>query len=132
MNREIKFRIFSKIFNEHEMFYDVEMILKSDGYWWQFNNKLRMYQSGERCAVMQFTGLKDKNGVEIYEGDIVQVYNQYNGIAAHGYAKVVFSYEYVGGWVITTDGTNYLTIGTRPNYIEVVGNEYENPELLNA
>lgn len=72
--REIKFRAYSNIFNEDEMFYDVELMLKEDGYWWTFNNRTRLYQSGNRCAIMQFTGLHDKNGKEIYEGDIMRFY----------------------------------------------------------
>ena len=81
----------------------------------------------------QFTGLYDKNEKEIYEGDLCLIYNPYNGHPAKGVAEVIFSHEYVGGWVLTSDKNdklNRLNIGSRTNEIEVIGNIHENPELL--
>lgn len=77
---------------------------------------------------MQYTGLKDKNGVEIYEGDIVNaVYFKNKWIG-----KIIFNdnmacFEL---YVKHEDGhINSYLIGDM-NSIEVIGNIYENPELL--
>ena len=73
-----------------------------------------------------------KNGKEIYEGDIVKVQNPYDGCWSKEGGKVIFSYGYVGGWVVcpVDDESNCLNIGTRTKYIKVIGNIHDNPELL--
>ena len=80
--------------------------------------------------LMQYTGLKDKNGVEICEGDIVEtVYNGevFAGVVVYDLSEVDFK---------VTDGKEkygrnfqYLA-GNDEN--EVIGNIYENPELLES
>lgn len=80
--------------------------------------------------VLMYTGLKDKNGKEIYEGDILQFYNDEDYMIKSGYAKVVFEdgafcckhFKY---------GTEYLAnMDMSDMDITVIGNIYENPELL--
>lgn len=79
-------------------------------------------------VINQYTGLKDKNGKEIYEGDII----------LWDYEKIVVSYGIQGVDAFEGIGYNLWSHygqkqdGTRlQSEIEVIGNIYENPELLN-
>lgn len=67
---------------------------------------------------MQFTGLKDKNGKEIYEGDIVKTVKE-------DWVKVY--YDRGNYWV-----WRYQLAYLWETGVEVIGNIYENPELINA
>ena len=69
---------------------------------------------------MQFTGLHDKNGKEIYEGDILQYTDNFN-------RPITGVVQYLGNgfWIEEKDETHYM-----PNDREVIGNIYENPELI--
>lgn len=75
-------------------------------------------------TVGQFTGLLDRAGREIYEGDIVR-YDDYQGIAEIGFKKIEFSekVEFKGGCF-------YPVCNQPPYTFEVIGNLYETPELL--
>ena len=69
---------------------------------------------------MQFTGLKDKDGKEIYEGDVVLVH-----LETHPVKKVV-SYDTHSASFIAGD----LWFKSGGTDIEVIGNIYQNPQLL--
>jgi len=82
--------------------------------------------------VMQYTGLKDKNGKEIYEGDIVQnkdFIEQWDE-ATEDVIGVVELYDGCFGLVNSEDDlSNELPLFALTE-IEVIGNVYDNPELL--
>ena len=101
----------------------------------EFNGQLKtvhaLKRSFDEVVVMQSTGLKDKNGVEIYEGDylsliIFEANKKYKG-------EVVF---FKGSFCLTVQikGHEYTVpfheMSEVDNLLEVLGNIYENPELL--
>lgn len=92
-----------------------------NGNWNQFLNR-------DECELMQYTGLKDKNGVEIYEGDIItsEKYNPSNYLVEFIEAGFCATNPDLKGYPIDINHF-YPSIGC---VIEVVGNIYENPELL--
>lgn len=111
--REIKFRAWDKdgIFG---------MIYVSLG---DFLDKPQEFEGGlQEFEIMQYTGLKDKNGKEIYEGDIIQWPDP--EVCGIDRGPVVYGdgWFYADGWC--GKGS--------PAYkeCEVIGNIYENPELL--
>ena len=82
--------------------------------------------------VMQFTGLKDKNEVEIYEGDIVtykRSVGNWTGQFMTTTHKIIFTEE-VNAFVMEY-GSSYIKLRKHWGYeYEIIGNIFENPELL--
>ena len=116
MNREIKFRTWVA----NHMSYN-PYICVDDEHGSYINDDLTYYD------VMQYTGLKDKNGTEIYEGDIVNVAMWGEEIT------VVVKWHEIGfsPWTVPTVHADNLYAASRnPEDIEVIGNICQNPELL--
>lgn len=82
--------------------------------------------------VMQSTGLKDKNGVEIFEGDVVSVRNHPFQKTELSGAGIEIDGDYLIGWSdhsLAWLAGDLLLYQLKP-YIEVIGNIFTNPELL--
>ena len=86
----------------------------------------------ERCPIMQFTGLKDKNGKEIYEGDIV---NDGIGLREVKIGNVQYKdpdgyyHNFIGVFGVWLSDNTTSAFYSDDKDLEVIGNIYENPEL---
>lgn len=118
MKREIKFRAWDK---ENEKMMKVSSLhLENKEISVKENGTFRLFRMQD---LMQYTGLKDKNGKEIYEGDIVVLNNIEND------NMCIVRYEHssyrLEGWSLREDLSN-----AEAGFLEVIGNIYENKNLL--
>lgn len=145
MNREIKFRVWDKTTNT--MFEDnksTDITIEAYREMVDINGILLDYENECEAVLMQYTGLKDKNDKEIYEGDIVKS-KMYLPIGDGSRERVisnkgVMCYDKLGILAIKTDEYNgkpcysdffhTIELSDCEFEIEVIGNIYENPELL--
>lgn len=146
--RDIKFRVWDKEYEKMTYFNDedyeykppfvfiLDQVLKKDSNYDDYED-FEYNDVTDSVEVMQYTGLKDKNGKEIYEGDIIEFsYDMFVGnfdtFVAKG--KVVFKegafYVEIFENERTTKDEAYLLYSINLDTIEVIGNIHDNPELL--
>lgn len=108
MNREIKFRAWHKENREMREVTNLDLPNTTENEW---------------LVAMQYTGLVDKNGKEIYEGDVIE-YQE----SKHIKVRCQIEWE-IGGWTATNTMQGLANLRLSEMW-EVIGNIYENPELL--
>lgn len=144
--REIKFRAWDrkdlKMYHFNGLWYDAEyqslaFRVKSEevkGY-----DYTLPFDEEDMSEVMQYTGLKDKKGTEIYEGDILICKHSYREpeLCEVGFEDGRFGLvdgdgvPFCGFWMYVGDGTDSRYDTERHDRYEVVGNIYEDAKLLN-
>lgn len=118
--REIKFRAWDSISKS----FVTDFIIDRLGNEYQ-TNKCEFWGDDRKITLMQFTGLKDKNGVEIYEGDIAK----YNGWIVDVRWNGKLAYYYVE-FLKEQFKDNYRVPLYECKDLEVIGNIHEHPQLL--
>ncbi|MDH8064129.1 YopX family protein, partial [Lactococcus lactis subsp. lactis] len=88
-------------------------------------------EADEDVEFMQSTGLKDKNGVEIYEGDVINYRNSFrNPMTGSGSLSINRDFKIIfENGEFKAKGFD-IRLKNILSYSEVIGNVYENPELL--
>ena len=119
----IKFRAIN---HKTNYWFDESELVFHNGQWYQ---DWRSFEDGfalnmNECMVMQYTGLKDKNGVEIYEGDILCGW-----IGSHWHSGED-KFEEVVKYDEKTASYNFPAIEVRYGDLRVIGNIFENQALL--
>lgn len=98
------------------------------------NSEMFMYFDGTVCydgsptkdyILMQFTGLLDKNGKEIYEGDVIQ-----DGDEPQDYEVSFNSGSFWAEEIIPLQGGSMISLYDVRGHCEIIGNIYENKDLL--
>ena len=123
INKQIMCEVIRIDFEQGIITLDLET--DDDEYYW-----MKTDWSFSDVEIMQSTGCRDKNGIEIYEGDVIK----------DKYDKIWLVQWYVGAFVITnkipdSDGqtstySHFNNLSNHHFYFEVIGNMWENPELL--
>lgn len=141
--RPIRFRAWDKL--DKKMVYGLDLTNGDMGYYPRLKEGIidlcPQHIGVEPAIIMQYTGLKDRNGKkEIYEGDIVK--DKYKGVVKFGngtfdngiykftgfYIENLTGIQFEDFWQLT--GNEWNLNGYKMTHTEVIGNIYENPELL--
>jgi hypothetical protein len=125
--RKIKFRVWDTRDKKMSVSFTLEEFANDqDGEMGNGDFSLKNYCPESENILMQYTGIKDKNGKEIYDGDIVRSIQDWDhSIEQVSAVKQITPVEWMWGCY----GNINIALKYHKN-TEVIGNIYENPELL--
>lgn len=121
MSREIKFRAWD---TENKCFH--QNMDGVGGYYYNFG----VSTDDDVFVLQQYTGLKDRNGKEIYEGDIIASFNKDNQKVFIGVVEYRMASFWINGRAINMLYAADCNLLVGIDKKEIIGNIYENPELL--
>ena len=119
-----KFRVWSKVNNRYE---DDHLKLTQDGYLRVYHDGCKYDPDDEGYAIEQCTGLRDRNGILIFEGDVVRVEDDYGVCNSDERIDTgIGTVEWIDEmWYIAGDVSNGLYELDCTRYIEVIGNIHD-------
>jgi uncharacterized phage protein (TIGR01671 family) len=129
-HRPFKFRIWNRIFKRFIKQDSIAIsacgnLFVGEGWRNDFQKEWNSFKSND-LIIQQFTGLTDKTGREIYEGDILKFLLEFAFDGGYPSFQEVKWSDKNGRWILPMVTIDYFN----PSYVEVVGNIFENPELL--
>ena len=127
--REIKFRAWLK---KDKLMVDVIEWINNGRIGISINDAAPYIIQPLNYELMQYTGLKDKNGKEIYEGDKVNVLSSFNGEVADWLPTLTVAWDDANAQFVFTEPVDWELSWDEITECEVIGNIYENPELLDV
>jgi uncharacterized phage protein (TIGR01671 family) len=132
MNREIKFRAWSEYENK---MYNLIGITPTECIIYEESDKMNapkeLFRTGiDTLKIMQFIGLKDLQGHEIYEGDFLQTYRDEKHELKGDMKIVEWSDNIANCGCCSQIIASGFDLEHDTDMVEIIGNIYENPELL--